>query len=84
MLEVCLYVLHSLHKDENQSEYRPQKIIFALRDHFDKNIKIQQLESNKITNSLEKIKVNSNFDYKNFFTISATDVYCLPSAFRNG
>jgi hypothetical protein len=55
-----------------------------LRDHFDKNIKIQQLESNKITNSLEKIKVNSNFDYKNFFTISATDVYCLPSAFRNG
>jgi hypothetical protein len=69
MLEVCLYVLHSLHKDENLGNYTPQKIIFALRDHVSPETKIQQEESNKITNSLEMIKTSSNFNYKNYFTI---------------
>jgi hypothetical protein len=32
MLEVCLYVLQCLHKDEKKTDYVPQKIIFALRD----------------------------------------------------
>jgi hypothetical protein len=69
MLEVCLYVLQSLHKDEKLANYTPQKVLFALRDHVSPEEKIQQEESNKITNSLEKIKTSSDFNYKNFFKI---------------